>query len=109
MFNFYADNDSGSDEETEETDTWTNRTDTEINVYRSLPEDLEAEPLIFWCTHANTLPLLASLAKKYLCVPATSVPVERLFTKAGGVVTKQRSRLTPENSNALISLASWLG
>ena len=46
-------------------------------------------PLVWWKQNCSHLPMLQELAKKYLCIPATSVPAERLFSKAGEVVTKE--------------------
>ncbi|KAI9909614.1 hypothetical protein PsorP6_014455 [Peronosclerospora sorghi] len=39
------------------------------------------------------LPRLAKLAKKVLCIPATSTPSERMFSSAGLTVTKKRNNL----------------
>jgi hypothetical protein len=39
--------------------------------------------LDFWKQHKMTLPELYKLQLKYLCIPATSVPSERIFSKAG--------------------------
>lgn len=36
------------------------------------------------------------MVKKRLCVPATSVPSERVFSKAGLVLNNKRTRLTTE-------------
>ena len=44
------------------------------------------------------------LAKKFLCITATSVPSERLFSAAGNLVAEKRSRLTSENIDKLIFL-----
>ena len=35
-----------------------------------------------WQENATVYPRLQQLAKKYLCIPGTSVPSERLFSKA---------------------------
>ena len=49
-------------------------------------------------------PTLAKLARHYLCVPATSVPAERIFSIAGLVISNKRSSLTPENADMLTFL-----
>ena len=67
----------------------------EIDMYLSqacLPES--ADPIQFWHTRSGTFPLLTQLARKYLTVPATSAPVERLFNVAGKVFHHDRCRLT---------------
>ena len=42
-------------------------------------------------------PILSKLAKRYLCVPATSVAGERVFSSAGDLVSTQRSCLRSEH------------
>lgn len=64
----------------------------------------ERDPLIWWREHESSLPLLAVLARKYLCVPATSVPSERVFSTAGDILTAQRASLDSEKVDMLIFL-----
>lgn len=45
---------------------------------------------------ATTYPLLNSLALRILCVPATSAPVERVFSTSGFLIRSQRGSLTKE-------------
>ena len=59
-------------------------------------------PLDFWRNHEKTFPELAILAQKYLCVPATSVPSERLFSKTGCLTQDRRSRLGSKKMNQII-------
>ena len=49
-------------------------------------------------------PVLAKLAKLYLCVPGSSVSAECGFSTAGDVVTAQRSNLTSEHVDQLLFL-----
>ncbi|CAM9558001.1 unnamed protein product, partial [Pylaiella littoralis] len=54
-------------------------------------------PLEWWRLEAWEYPLLASLARRVLCIPAPQAQPERVFSSAGNVVTKSRSQLDPEN------------
>lgn len=81
----------------------------EVNLYRSLPvaaKDLE--PLQWWQQNKTTFPTLAKLSKRYLCIPATSVPSEREFSAAGNIVSAKRNCLKPGKVNELCFLASNL-
>ena len=49
---------------------------------------------------------LHNLAMKYLCIQATYVPCERLFSKTGSNITEKRNRLKPKNVNSLSFLSS---
>ena len=51
----------------------------------------------FWKKHENSLPMLSKLARRYGCVPASSVPSESSFSVAGYVVRKTRSSLSAKN------------
>ncbi len=61
-------------------------------------------PLKWWKEHAQMYPLLSSLSKAYLTIPATSVPSERVFSTAGDIVNAQRSQLLPQNVDMLFFL-----
>ena len=58
--------------------------------------------LEWWAQNEFLYPRIAVLAKKYLAVPATSVPSERVFSLAGIIVNKKRSRLSPTNIDTMI-------
>jgi hypothetical protein len=49
---------------------------------------------------------IAKLARKYLCVCATSVPSERLFS-IGGKTVHGRSRLKPKSTSLFFWPKTW--
>lgn len=51
------------------------------------------DPLLWWREREAIFPKLQELAKQFLSVPATSVPSERLFSKAGELISHRRSSL----------------
>lgn len=80
----------------------------EVTRYISEEEGVDCGPLKWWTSAHSRFPLLSQLAKKYLAVPATSVPSERAFSIAGHIVQERRSCLLPENINMLVFLSSNL-
>ena len=58
--------------------------------------------LLWWKERESLNKYLTLLAKKFLCITATSVPSEWLFSAAGNLVSKKRSRLTSDNIDKLI-------
>ena len=75
----------------------------EVDRYLLEPPSMEL-PMKWWMQRACLFPTLSIMAKKYLCVPASSVPSERIFSLAGNIVTKKRCSLSPEAVNELIFL-----
>jgi len=65
-------------------------------------DNMEAEILKWWDKNKAELPLLAELAREYLCIPASSAPSERLFSHAGNIVTDTRQSLDSENVSKLM-------
>ena len=49
-------------------------------------------------------PYLAKLALKYLSIPATSAPSERVFSTAGLTIAKDRARLEASRANEIVFL-----
>ncbi|XP_062579450.1 zinc finger BED domain-containing protein 4-like [Saccostrea cucullata] len=68
---------------------------TEMDIY--LGEDcteMSESPLTYWSQNHSRFPCLSKLAQRYLAVPATSAPVERLFSVAGKIFRPERCRLS---------------
>ncbi|XP_022823347.1 zinc finger BED domain-containing protein 1-like [Spodoptera litura] len=62
--------------------------------------------IVIWNDLKIQLPKLHSIAYKYLTMVGTSVPSERLFSKAAQVVNQQRNRLKGKRLNKLLFLQS---
>jgi hypothetical protein len=59
-------------------------------------------PFYFYSRHHDTFKKLFSMAKAILCIPATSVPSECLFSQAGLVQSEIRNRLSPALLKSII-------
>ena len=78
----------------------------ELDQYLSHPQlDVEASPLDWWKIEAVRYPVVAKLARKYLCLCATSVAAERVFSCGGHIVSDKRTCLKPERVDNLVFLA----
>jgi hypothetical protein len=65
---------------------------------------IDGNPFQWWKLHQHKFPCVSKHAKRYLCVPGTSVASERVFSTAGDIVSATRSCLSPENVDMLIFL-----
>jgi hypothetical protein len=61
--------------------------------------------LYFHYTIHVRYPLIASIAKDHLAIPATSADSERLFSVGGDIITKKRNRLSPSTLRYLLCSA----
>ena len=66
----------------------------------------EEDPLTYWATVENRLPLLGKLARHVLCCPATSAQSERDFSHTGLIITDRRSLLSPKYVSFLEFIAA---
>ena len=58
----------------------------------------------WWGKNKCRFPNIFEFAKQYLIIPATSVPAERVFSKAGEIISAKRNRLSRKRANELIFL-----
>ncbi|KNE98997.1 hypothetical protein PSTG_07648 [Puccinia striiformis f. sp. tritici PST-78] len=70
-------------------------------------EDL-SDPLLYWKANSEHLPSLASMARTYLAVPASSAPSERAASAGRHIQDYTRSRMCVVTLKALICLNNWV-
>lgn len=85
------------------------RSDGILEAYLNSPEEI-GDALAFWRNRAcdSRWQPLASLARDYLAVQATSVASERIFSIAKHTITATRNRLDSEKARASLCLKSWI-
>ncbi len=82
------------------------RADTEVARYlQEEALDLHSDPIAWWRDNQARFPLLSKVGRKYMTICATSAPSERVFSKAGNIVSPLRSSLKPNKVNMLVFLA----
>jgi hypothetical protein len=84
------------------------QTDAIIEVRRFSEElriDRCQDPRIWWQHNAIRFAMLQRVAQKYLCIPGSSVPSKRLFSKAEQVISERRNKLKPKNVDMLLFLS----
>ncbi len=81
------------------------RVDEELRFYLSSDcVGLDQGVLDWWNMHAKQLPIMSQIAKQLLCVPATSTPAERAFSKAGILLSSKRAMLKPHRADMILFL-----
>jgi hypothetical protein len=58
--------------------------------------------LAWWRENEQLFPAVAYLARKYLAIPASSAPSERVFSLAKRILTRERYRLSPARLERLV-------
>ena len=75
-----------------------------LTYLQERPVSRVSDPLTWWAANASRFPRLANIAKRYLCIPATSVSSERVFSFSGRIADKRRSRLSAPMIDAIVFL-----
>ena len=76
--------------------------DMEVQRHLESPSlSRETNPVDWWRDYAVSTP---RLARDVLGIPATSVPSERLFSKAGELISQKRSAIKPKNVDMILFL-----
>lgn len=81
----------------------------ELDLYlKSRRESQNTNAYLYWKLASSQMPKLASIARKILCIQATSVASERVFSIAGNVDTVSRNRLTDDSVESIMLAKSWM-
>ncbi|XP_066585542.1 E3 SUMO-protein ligase ZBED1-like [Prorops nasuta] len=81
-----------------------NKISEDLRYYLNYPPiEMDTCPIQYWSANNSGL---NKLGRKYLAAIASSVPCERLFSKAGRIVTESRNRLNSEHLHQLLFLGS---
>jgi hypothetical protein len=70
------------------------------NVYHALTVECQK--------HASAFPTIARMARDYLAIPATSVSVERTFSKSRHICSDLRSSLKAETISEALLTKVWI-
>ena len=88
--------------------TRSSTTVVEVDLYlKAQPISSKEDPFTWWKNNKHIYPTVVMVAIKYLCVLATSVPSEGLFSKAGELVSHRRSSIKPENVDMMLFLNKY--
>ena len=81
----------------------------ELERYLQTPQlDTDDNPLLWWKGNQQMFPVLALMAKKFLCICASSSASECTFSTSGNIVTSKRTCLKPAKINMLTFLSKNL-
>lgn len=82
---------------------------TDFERYLSFPlSAAKATDLLkYWKAQEDELPLLSQMARDFLCIQSTSVPVERDNSAGADIITPTRCSIIAPTIRATMCLRSW--
>jgi len=82
-------------------------TETELAKYKSLAVKPGCKGSIqFWKEQASEFPIMSQVARRVLCITASSAQCERVFSSVGNTITHVRSRLSAEKGES-VEIVRW--
>jgi len=79
---------------------------SELSDYVNMKISKGVDMMDFWRDNRSVLPKMFWLARRILCIPASSAASERVFSAAGRLLEKRRTNLAPDSVNSLLFLNS---
>lgn len=61
----------------------------------------------YWKINQSWFPILATIARHYLQIPATSTPIESSFSIGSLIISKTQNRLSKDVFKVIAYLKSW--
>ena len=78
----------------------------EVKKIESLSEASKDDDILkWWKFYSEGLPILSSVARAILAIPASSAKSERMFSTSGNTVTTKRTNLDPDKVEYLVTIA----
>ena len=68
-------------------------------------DSVYTNPLEWWKMNEKTYPHIACLARSYLAIPATSAPSERIFSRAGRLLTVKRASMSSDIAQRMMIIS----
>ena len=79
--------------------------DDEVEVFFRTPPTVKCTALEYWCTAGERdFPKLAKLSLAVLCIPASSAPIERVFSHGGIMMRPHRASMSASLLQELVFL-----
>ena len=79
---------------------------SELSDYVNMKVSKGVDMMDCWRDNRSVLPKMFWLARRILCIPASSAASERVFSAAGRLLEKRRTNLAPDSVNSLLFLNS---
>ncbi len=81
----------------------------EVETYLKEPiQPMDSNALQYWSVNRHKFPNLSKVALRYLCIPATSAPVERIFSVTGKIFRPECALLSDSVfQNLMFAKCNW--
>ena len=88
-----------------ESDVFVSPIEKEVKKFESLSEASKDDDILkWWKFYSEGLPILSSVARAILAIPASSAKSERMFSTSGNMVTTKRTNLDPDKVEDLVTI-----
>ena len=87
-------------------DVFVSHIEKEVKKFESLSEASKDDDILkWWKFYSEGFPILSSVARAILAIPASSAKSERVFSTSGNTVTTNGTNLDPDKVEDLVTIA----